>query len=283
MSSTLRQTDTHTQTCTDTHAQVSISNHRTILLTDQLFASVAALLLQKADFQTPSEVLDYLYTRMRTRLERRGKFFTRALSAVRDYCRWLHPIHLTLYNGFACRGGIETAHSFSYKPQALLSAQECDQFPGGPDLRQSHGNTMDVYCVVKAYVRDIALNQAPLLVLRPADAQRVQGRVPCNIVPLRPLSTERVETLLSLAGALELPGQELPRAVAAIKDLVHSTAYALMDLPWLEQPRQVHVPEGEAVGASPVFPHLPRLTWPLLIRHGAKLPRRAEAVQVPSL
>ncbi len=261
--------------------QVAHSQHTLLpmfYLPDQLFGMTAAIMLQQAHFQTPCEMLDCLRDRMRNRLERDGVVFhTQMLSAVRDYSRWLYPIQRTLHNGFASRGGIEAAHSYAYKPRALLSACERSQVPGA----SASDNTMDVFCSVKAYMRDLDLNQVPLLVLRPTEIQDVPGRLPPTVVPLRALSKERIETLLGLSDALQVPGQELPCAAAALKDLVFSNAFELMELPWLEHPRQVQVAEIHEMGGAPLFPHLPRTTWPLLIRRGATLPRREGEVEVP--
>ena len=234
--------------------------------TDQLFSVIVALMLQKSHFLTPIEMLDTLHQRMQTRHSRRGEeLSSQLLTGVRDYSSWLLPLRRHLHHGFATRAGIESAHSFAYKPRALTPG-----FTGD-------GNSWDVLCNVKAYMRDLHLNQEPLLVLLPASVENVTEPLPTGVVPLRPCSQNRIESLLSLADALQRPQFNLPTAAAAIRDLLRSTAYDLMGLPWLTHPRQVEVAELEALQGPAVFPHLPRTTWPLMVKNAAKTPRREDA------
>lgn len=241
----------------------------TSLHRDQLFSSVVAIMLQTAHFQTPVEMLDTLRVRMQDRLARHGAFHTQLLTAVRDYSRWLQPLGVTLYNGFATRGGIEAAHSYTYKPRALVP--ECSDA----------GDRWDVFCVVKAYMRDVGNNQPPLLVLPVSAPAAVQGPLPTEVVPLRPFSPDRIETMLALAATLDQPEFDLQRAAGALRALVYSNVYELMLLPWLATPRQLQVAEAEAQQGPPVFPHLPQTTWPLMLRKGSRMPRRAEEVPAP--
>ena len=104
-------------------------------------------MLKKCYFQTPADLLQTLESRMRDRMARLGRFEVQHLTAVRDYARWLQPVGRSLHNGFQTRGGIETAHSFCYKPRALT-----------PE-RRAAGDSWDVFCIVKAYMRDVHLNQ----------------------------------------------------------------------------------------------------------------------------
>ena len=104
-------------------------------------------MLKKRYFQTPADLLQTLESRMRDRMARLGRFEVQHLTAVRDYARWLQPVGRSLHNRFQTRGGIETAHSFCYKPRALT-----------PE-RRAAGDSWDVFCIVKAYTRDVHLNQ----------------------------------------------------------------------------------------------------------------------------
>ena len=174
---------------------------------DQLFSTVVAVMLQKAHFQTPAEMLETLHRRMRGHLARQGEFFAQMLTAARDYSEWLRPLNRTLYNGFATRAGIEAAHSFTYKPRALV-----------PDCSGDAGSNLDVFCVVKAYMRDVTHNQHPFVVMGPHDQDAVQGALPDTVVPLRSFSKDRVETVLALATAISLPEYNL-RAAEALRDL----------------------------------------------------------------
>ena len=74
-----------------------------------------------------------------------------------------------------------------------------------------------------------------------------RGIDPQDVVPLRPFSKERVESLLALRAALMKPRYDLLRAADAIYELTYSNTYALMRLRWLTEPRQVTVLEEEAL------------------------------------
>ena len=76
-----------------------------------------------------------------------GRFEVHHLTAVRGYAWWSQPVGRSLHNGFQTRGGIETAHGFCYKPRALT-----------PERRAAN-DSWDAFCTVKAYMRDVQLNQ----------------------------------------------------------------------------------------------------------------------------
>ena len=109
---------------------------------DQLFGLVVRILLQKTTYQTPAELLEFIAAHLRPKVVARGEILdARLLTAVRDFCAWLLPIQKTIHNGFANRGGIETAHSFIYKsgrqlsiPQKRMVVQDCD-LPGIQDIQ----------------------------------------------------------------------------------------------------------------------------------------------------
>ena len=223
-------------------------------------------MLKKSHFQTPTDLLQTLESRMRDRMARLGRFVVQHLTAVRDYAKWLRPVGRSLHHGFQTRGGIETAHSFCYKPRALTPEQ------------RAGGDEWDSFCAVKAYMRDVHLNQEPLVVLTPAEAGRVERYCPQDVVPLRPFSKDRIVSLMALRAALLKPQFELLQAADAIFDLIHSDEYSLMRKKWLAEPRRVEVLDEEAVQGSAVFPHLPRTTWALQSQRGYAMPKREEHV-----
>ena len=104
-------------------------------------------MLKKHHFQTPADLLQTLESCVRDRMARLGRFEVHHLTAVRDYARWLQPVGRSLRNGFQTRRGIETAHSFCYKPRALT-----------PE-RRAAGDSWGAFCTVKAHVRDVHLSQ----------------------------------------------------------------------------------------------------------------------------
>ena len=99
----------------------------------------------------------------------------------------------------------------------------------------------------------------------PHDQDAVQGALPDMVLPLRSFSEDRVETLLTLADAISLPEYNLPQAAEALRDLIHSNMYELMDL---------HCRGG-------CIKWTPRMTWPLLLRRGSKVPKRDAQVELP--
>ena len=130
------------------------------------------------------------------------------------------------------------------------------------------GNDDDTYCVVKAYMRDVKLNQDPLLVLDQSDIGRVRHRPS----PLHALGTKQVEHYLTLAVHLEDEG--MYKAAKALRHLVHDLSYELKRLRWLEEPRQIPLTIAPPIADNPIFPHLPATTWQLQVRRGAERPRK---------
>ena len=248
---------------------------------DQLFALVVKYILQKTSDQAPAEILEYIAVHLRPRIVARGEVLNaQLLTAVRDFCSWMLPVQLTLHNGFQNRGGIECAHSFTYKTgqqltadQKRMVAQDCG-FLSIQDIQAE-----DVYCIIKAYMRDIDLNQPPLLVLEPRDAEKVFGTSPPSVVPLKPLGKKSVEAIAALIHFLKLPQYGLHAAVGALVDLRDNTAYELNSLTWLDVGRRLPIRPPEPV-ENAIFDHLPKITWPLRLRPGATLPKgRAAAIE----
>ena len=102
------------------------------------------------------------------------------------------PIQLTVHSGFQNRGGSGCAHSFIYKTGQQLSANQKQlvvQTGGFINIQDIEAE--GVYAIIKAYMRDIDLNQPPLLVLEPRDAEKVFGTSPPSVVPLKPLGERK--------------------------------------------------------------------------------------------
>ena len=239
---------------------------------DQLFAVVTIYVVQKTSYQTPAEILEYIAEHLRPRVAARGEVLNAQLmTAVRDFCSWMLPVQLTLHNGFQNRGGIECAHSFIYKTGQQLTAnqkqmvvQNCG-FISIQDI-EAEG----VYAIIKAYMRDIDLNQPPLLVLEPCDAGRAVGTSPPSVVPLKPLGKKSLEDLEALIHFLELPQYGLHAAVGALADLRDNTAYELNSLTWLDVGRRLPITPPEPV-ENVICDHLPKSTWPLRLRLGGHI------------
>ncbi len=145
---------------------------------DQLFGLMVEWLSRRHSWETPEAVMQFLREKMsRHFLDRGEQFVVERLSAVRDYQAWLEMGTSKLYNAFGTRGGIEAPHSFSFKRRRDLSRSEWSvkmedelsleeqiRAPGAPVASDS-----DVFCSVKTYMRDLTLQQAPVLVIQVAE------------------------------------------------------------------------------------------------------------------
>ena len=250
-------------------------------LTDQLFGMLVSVIFSLDTFSTPSELLDLLVKKVKHHIVRRGEqLIAQNITAVRDFAKWLSPIQLTLYNAFQTRGGIETAHSFAYKLRSALSSAECERLQReGKLVYDDQGDCGDVFCIVKTYMRDLHNNQEPVLVLPRENIERVQGVAPADAVPHYALSKKRSDELLALAGILLQEAYFLPRAAAALRDLVHSRTYDLVVLTWLKPRRDTSNPHAIVHGhANPCFNHLPVATWQLLVKKGWTNPKRDKVI-----
>lgn len=232
---------------------------------DQLFGVVAALLLRKVHFQTPSEVLDYLRRSLESRFRARGeRIHTAHVNTIRQFGQWLQPIQRVLYNAFQTRNSIEAPHSFACKLRRDLAAAEA-QFS---DVRASRDNNPapgDVMCCVKAYMRDQHLQQAPVCVIPAGRAAAVASPSPRAFHNVRPLSGQQISTYLTLAARCAQMG--LDDAAAELDRLVTAREYILPAAGWLEAPgAQFVLPEVPAGHAY--FPHLPAASWRLLVKDG---------------
>ena len=184
------------------------------------------------------------------------------------------PVQLTLHNGFQNRGGIECAHSFIYKSGQQLTANQKQMVVQSCGFISIHDIEAEgVYAIIKAYMRDIDLNQPPLLVLEPRDAEKVFGTSPPSVVPLKPLGKKSVEAIAALIHFLKLPQYGLHAAVGALVDLRDNTAYELNSLTWLDVGRRLPIRPPEPV-ENAIFDHLPKITWPLRLRPGGHIAER---------
>lgn len=230
---------------------------------DQLFGVVAALLLRKVHFQTPSDILDYLRTSLESRFRARGeRIHTAHVNTIRRFGQWLEPIRRILCNAFQTRNSIEAPHSFACKLRRDLAAAEIHFV----DVRASRDNNpapRDVMCCVKAYMRDQHLQQAPVCVIPAGRGAAVLSPSPEEFHEVHPLSRQQISAYLTLAARCTQMG--LNDAAAELEQLVTVREYTLPTAGWLEDPgAQFDLPEVPAGHAY--FPHLPAASWRLLAR-----------------
>jgi hypothetical protein len=230
---------------------------------DQLFGVVAALLLRKAHFDTPSEVLEYLRTSLESKFRRRGeRMHTAHSNTIRCFGEWLAPIGRTCSGAFQTRDSIESPHSFACKLRRDLAGPEA-QFP---DVRKSsEKNPMpgDVMCCVKAYMRDQRLQQAPVCLLPVGRIAAVASPSPPAFRQVHPLSRPQIANYLTLAQRCSDLG--LHQAAAELERLCTQREYVMPPAGWLAMPgSQVILPDVPAGHAY--FPHLPARSWRLLVK-----------------
>lgn len=222
-----------------------------------------ALILRKHDFEEPAELMQYVETSLSERFRQKGeKLFVEQLTAVRDFAQWLSPVGITLYNAFQTRQGIESPHAFAFKLRRNLLSSERQWFAGHPDLLS--GDLDDVFCCVKAYMRDQALQQAPVLALPVRAMARVRGGGPTNIIAWHELPQKAIEQYLSLAVICDTQ-LGLRRAAAALQALVRERVYSVPSDAWLLCAGTPRVEPSK--GGHVYFPHLPARSWQLMVKH----------------
>jgi hypothetical protein len=148
---------------------------------DQLFGLMVQWLLRKRTWETPEQIMEYLESKKGPQFHSRGDGFqARRLGAVRDFKSWLEPLGCHLFNSFGTRDGIEAPHSFAFKMRQDLS--QSDRWRGVPGVRGVREDPRDVFCCVKTYMRDHALQQEPVLTIV-ASRARCPGKAPLNTCP----------------------------------------------------------------------------------------------------
>jgi len=92
-----------------------------------------------------------------------------------------------------------------------------------------------VYCCVKAFVRDLGLQQPPLLCLRPAQLLRLAGMWPDTILERHPLKEREVQDTVKLS-KLCREKYQMPRAADALLAYLVERNYSVPALTWLQRP-----------------------------------------------
>ena len=227
---------------------------------DQFFAIVCALILSKGSYETPQEILTYLVEHLRPRFLQRGEeMIGEFVRGVRDFQAWLAPLGVHLHNAFANRDGVESPHSFAFKLRRDCGGAESS------DLPVMHlGDPEDVLCCVKAYMRDTALQQQPVLVLRAPRKNLVREAEPRDIVPVRALTGRETDSYVELCNMCETE-LGLARAAQALRDLIYKREYIVPRRGWLSEPgcQRRMLP---SVAGNPYFPHLPETSFALKVQ-----------------
>ena len=214
----------------------------------------------------------YLRMALEERVRGRGEqLLVELYTHVVNYEKWLATAGVEAYNAFVPRHNskVEVPHSFSFKLRQDLTGEELHLLERAswaarnPRVPQ---NPHDVFVLVKTFMSDLALQQAPELFLPVARAARVQG-VPNRCLDKVLPTEDKVDMWLRLAQELEKPSYDLQRAVAFLRRLARPPAdpVSMTDMTWLgalATPLQV-LPGGQ----NPLYQHLPELPWQLRVRY----------------
>ena len=177
---------------------------------DQLFAMLYTSVLRQEPFQTPDELRLKIMAGMSTVIGHRGEDLgVFLLTHLRDWRHWVEAALVRAWNCFLPRLNIDVPHSFTLKGRLDLNHAEAERTMAG-------GDEMDVFCLVKHFMSDIALLQDPELILPRESAQRLPPcpTQKCQRGPVP--AAARIQKLHELANALEA----LTRSLQWVKYLV---------------------------------------------------------------
>ena len=125
------------------------------------------------------------------------------------------------------RAGLPAPHCFTFQRGEALCRQYRDMLPAG--LEQD-----GVYCCVKTFVRDVKLQQPPMLCLRPGQLMRLETLWPNSILERHPLKEGEVGDVVQLS-RLCREKYEMPRAAAALNAYLVERNYSVPALTWLQR------------------------------------------------
>ena len=211
----------------------------------------------------------YLKSALKERVHKRGEeLLVEQMTHVVNYGDWLNAAGVEAYNSFVPRRGsaLEVPHSFSFKLRRDLTGEELLMFQRAGERNVGPVAQTDVIVLVKTFMSDTGLQQAPLCSLPQHRAVRVVG-VPRGCLPKSLPTDEQIENWLRLATELDKPTYALHQAALFLRRLARPPAVpiAMTDMAWLSQvSRPV---QGVVVGPNPVYQHLPEPPWHLRVRY----------------
>ena len=202
---------------------------------DQLFALLCQYVIRRHRWETPGEFQRLVQASLAQKVADKGEVLVvRGLSCIRNYAQWLEPQRTTLYGCWGNRDGFEAPHSFAFKKRSDLRADEVAQVQGRR-VRGFEEHPEDVFCCIKAYMRDKRLQQPPLLVLPQSRRDRVQGR-PNTVEPIN-MTDDRAAQLETIANIIEKEHYGYYRAAHELRELARSRVAPPLPAPgWLEEP-----------------------------------------------
>jgi hypothetical protein len=126
------------------------------------------------------------------------------------------------------RAGTPAPHCFTFQKGEALCQQYADMLPTGS------AEPASVYCCVKSFVRDVKLQQPPLLCLRPAQLLRLDSMWPEEILDRHPLTEREVADAVKLSRLCQ-DKYDMPRAAAALRSYLTDRNYSVPALTWLQR------------------------------------------------
>ena len=233
-------------------------------LPDQLFGLVLELVLRRRPFQTPEELVSRLQVALAPRIAAKNEELrVERLLHIRNFCAWLAPIDITLYNAWVTRDGIDASHAFTFKHRQDLTSSERSNM-----LRRQrgfHGHEHDVFAIVKPYMHSTA-SKMPVLALPQDRADRIVAPCPSVLVEQEAMSEERKNDLLTWADTLDAPQYSLHEGAKALRALVNEPVPpSICSAPWLAAKETAPTTVLKDTG-NPRFTHLPDTSWSLLAR-----------------
>ena len=124
------------------------------------------------------------------------------------------------------RDGTPAPHCFTFQKGEALSRQCKEMLPGSVVEMDS------IYCCVKSFVRDVKLQQPPLLSLRPSHLQRLGSLWPDTILDRHPLTEREVADTVKLSRLCQ-DKYAMPRAAQALQAYLTDRTYSVPPLTWL--------------------------------------------------
>lgn len=186
------------------------------------------------------------------------------LEGVRNWKQWSGEMRVTPYHAFMTRNGLEAPHSFSWKLRRDLTAAEL-AWLGDAARAAGTGGPADVFCLVKNFIKDTHLQQAPVLAVT-AGRAALPGPAPAELAPLPDVPEERRVELRKLADVIQqefgmVEGANYLRRLASRRGWA---AHQRVPLPWLQVASRPELPLAPT--ANPHFGHLPAASWDLRVR-----------------
>lgn len=230
-------------------------------LADQMLGLLVTKVLCKHTFETPQDVAELCMQELGPLTHVRDeRFYAEVVQGERDWKSWMAPLGAHLSKAFGVRKGLWAPHSFSFKlRQDLLTHERAEVVD-----EERRGHDTDVFCLVKTYIHDAKLQQAPLLVIPHKFCNRLTGHYPSTLKPRWHMSKQKQENYEKLAPLLRRPITYYPRAADYIDVLLNSAdrEVSMPRLSWLQRALLPRAPVTVPTG-NEVYEHLPQTAWKL--------------------